>query len=445
LSVQQQFLDAEGRVLLPPPPDFRGLVPTPRNEIETVVLASMMLDELGFAVRRAGDLFPDWTILVPSKKGMREVNVEVEWKSRNFAGRDLAAWRRFPGSCQLILCWENDGDLTDGALPILDLKSAFYRLPPARRRHLCWEASLVDPPDALEPAIDWSGVASTACPLGALGVLPTFRGLTYTPTNELETIVLASRLLARGDFCIARAGTRYPDWTAAVYRKDGWDFEGVEVEYLAAEFETHRKAYAGDPSSCSRILAWDSEAPRGLPPVQSVRAWLREAGHAAHLCLGLEHPDPQTVEEVRDHFGRDLREPVRKAFLTIFDGLCEFGFRHRVHAGRGGSKSVAFQLVPKALRGAARTETLNLFSTGRGRYTRPTMWWSVSTLEATDFPKEHVVAFRKAMSRSGPGHEIGYGVHGDGRVFADAAIAVVRLGREVATWASRRGQSAPFR
>ena len=82
----------------PPPDNFRGLLRIPRYESEVVILASLMLGDLGICIQRAGDQYPDWNVWVPRKNGWVEVDVEVEARASGFASH-TGMWRRHPGSC----------------------------------------------------------------------------------------------------------------------------------------------------------------------------------------------------------------------------------------------------------------------------------------------------------------------------------------------------------
>ena len=84
----------------------------PRNEMETIVLFSMLCEELGYQVVRAQVEYPD---LIVEKDG-RKYNVEVEYVSSNYLqhGHPL-------NEGTICLCWRKDVEIP--GVEIIDLES----------------------------------------------------------------------------------------------------------------------------------------------------------------------------------------------------------------------------------------------------------------------------------------------------------------------------------
>lgn len=417
----------------PPPRDFRGLVYMPRTEAEVIVLASLMLRDLGMMVYRAGDRYPDWTIFLPDDtRALVELNCEVETRSSQFKSH-LGDYERCNDSCQLILCWEFDRDPTGGRVPILDLKSRFFALPKDRQREICWEGHLCGQQfGARSHAFRYSRIRA---PIARRSPASGFFGLMHDPTTEIETAIVLSSLLARTDFCVERAADDFPDWTILRRVGECWIREHVELECEVGKFASHQRQMRDNPNACQRIIGWRQNAVRNpayFPPVTLVSELLRLQPDSTVFCAG--HADllyRDDFAEIRNFLSAELSQDAGRAFLTIFDGLTGLGFVPQTDNGtlRDG---ISFQFVPPGMR-SVNTETVNLFVYNRGRYIRPTLWWSVSSMERIDRMNPAIAMFREEMWRIRPrkgNHDITYGVHCDGDQYQQIVAPVLRLGTE---------------
>lgn len=99
-----------------------GLTYGPANEGGVIFLFGMLARELGFAVTRIQQAFPDCEAFCEIEEGKwQRVTIEFEYSSRNFAehGHDLEG-------CDLIVCWVNDW--TECPLEVLELRNEVRRL-----------------------------------------------------------------------------------------------------------------------------------------------------------------------------------------------------------------------------------------------------------------------------------------------------------------------------
>ena len=87
----------------------------PENEIGVIVAFVQVAQEAGFEILSINNEFPDATI----KRGNAVYQVEFEYRSSSFKyhGHD-------PRECDLVICWECDGDC--GGLPVLQLSDPHW-------------------------------------------------------------------------------------------------------------------------------------------------------------------------------------------------------------------------------------------------------------------------------------------------------------------------------
>jgi len=404
--------------------------------MEAIILASLMLRDLGICILRAGDRYPDWSVFIPDGSGgMREVNCEVELRSSSFRSH-MKQWRNCPDSCQLILCWEYDKDPTNGEIPILDIRSCFFRLPKEQQLQLCWQAANESVRDAdLRPPFDFDLVPDLRAPIAKHDCPPDFRGLTYEPTTEIETIILMAMLLPRTDFCVANANDAFPDWTVLRDCGTTWRRERVELECDALKFYDHRHAMKANPASCQRIIAWDqssSRLPDYFPESMLVKSLLMSQPDQSGYCLRRrEKSSPTALREIKEFLTEHLPADAAESFKDIVEGLHNLGFLPNTGSRRDG---FSYQFASERHIGTVKTETLNLFCFNRGRYIRPTLWWSVSSLRKTSVSPAILDDYEQqigAITHQVGIHDITYGVHCERTEFHRIVDPVLRLASAV--------------
>ena len=415
-----------------PPPGFRGLLCTPQSEMEAIILASLMFRELGICILRAGDRFPDWSVFIPDGNGgKREVNCEVELRSSSFRSH-LKQWRNCRDSCQLILCWEHDRDPTNDEIPILDIRSHFFRLPKERQSQLCWEAANESVREAdLRPPFDFDLVPKLQAPIAKHDCPPDFHGLIYEPTTEIETIILMAMLLPRTDLCIANANDAFPDWTVLQDLGNTWRRQRVELECDALAFRSHRQAMQANRNGCQGIIAWDksvSNLPDYFPDTMLVKSLLMSQPDPLGYCQRRrEKSSPITLREINGFLVEHLPAAAAETFNDIADGLHELGYLPNTGPRRDG---FSYQFASERHIGPVKTETLNLFCFNRGRYIRPTLWWSVSSLRKTSVSPPILDHFEQQIGKITHKvgiHDITYGVHCESTEFHRIVEPVLQL------------------
>ena len=95
--------------------NFRGLINSPINEQEVVVLFGLVAKDLGFLIERIRTNFPDCIARRYNGKEYKKVKIEFEFKSSNFILHGHSKT-----GCDVIVCWEDD--LINFSLPIIELK-----------------------------------------------------------------------------------------------------------------------------------------------------------------------------------------------------------------------------------------------------------------------------------------------------------------------------------
>ncbi len=98
---------------------FRNLLFEPTNEQGVVLLFGMVSKELGFFIERIGTEFPDCTAKRYVGKGMQHVEIEFEFKSREY-NHPLKG-------CDIIVCWENNWG-KDCPLEVIELRTEIKKL-----------------------------------------------------------------------------------------------------------------------------------------------------------------------------------------------------------------------------------------------------------------------------------------------------------------------------
>jgi hypothetical protein len=150
---------------------------------------------------------------------------------------------------------------------------------------------------------------------------------------------------------------------------------------------------------------------------------------AEQFCLRMcQAKSPTGNDEIRRFFMDELPRPAGLAFQRIFDAVVALGYDPRPGEYRDG---VSFQLVPKALLGKTKTESLNLYCFNRGRYIRPTLWWSVSAMVGIPSLSTPIAEFRRQMAEVSPTNDITYGIHCEGECFERIVEPVIKLATAV--------------
>lgn len=98
---------------------FRNLIHEPTNEQGVVLLFGMISKELGFFVERIGVEFPDCTAKRNVGKGMQTVEIEFEFKSREYNHPQRG--------CDIIVCWEDNWG-KDCPLDVIELRTEIKKL-----------------------------------------------------------------------------------------------------------------------------------------------------------------------------------------------------------------------------------------------------------------------------------------------------------------------------
>src|SRR4030042_2491623 len=98
---------------------FRNLIHEPTNEQGVVLLFGMVSKELGFFIERIGTEFPDCTAKRYVGKGMQTVEIEFEFKSREYNHPQKG--------CDIIICWEDNWG-KDCPLEVIELRTKIERL-----------------------------------------------------------------------------------------------------------------------------------------------------------------------------------------------------------------------------------------------------------------------------------------------------------------------------
>lgn len=107
------------------PLNFRGLRHEPVNEQGVVFLFGMISKELGFIIEAIRTEFPDCEgkrCIDNKKKHWERVNIEFEYRSRNFYEHG-----HNPDECDVIVCWEHNWP--DCPLEVIELKTILPDLP----------------------------------------------------------------------------------------------------------------------------------------------------------------------------------------------------------------------------------------------------------------------------------------------------------------------------
>jgi hypothetical protein len=352
----------------------------------------------------------------------------VEFKSSSFRTH-LSIWHAHPESCQLILCWELDRDPTGGRVPILELKTVFRSLHPERQRQICWEAYVQYAMDPIRTSFESTDVLrhiDSRNDVAVGEIPPQFRRLAYEPSTEVETIILASLLLGRGNFCIQRAGEKFPDWMIRRRARAEWGPpEGVELEWNLTGFRSHRKAYAADPKCCSGVIGWDGNLP-GFDNLWQlrIREQLETQQDRHRFCLRRTSPPIPTFDELSGHLTAILSSDAADSILFLVRELSLLRYEP-VFSRNANRDGVSFQFSP-----GGGTETLNLFCFLRGRYIRPTLWWSTNSLEKSAFPAEPLERFRRSMGEISPTQHVTHGVHCGPTGFAKCTEHILSLARD---------------
>ncbi|MBM3537183.1 MAG: hypothetical protein FJX55_05045 [Alphaproteobacteria bacterium] len=103
------------------PLNYPGFLHEPVNEQGVVLLFGAVARELGFAIERASDAFPDCEAKRRRGDVWERVRIEFEFASRNFQ-----VHRHDPARCDLIVCWEDNWP--EARLEVIALKTELARL-----------------------------------------------------------------------------------------------------------------------------------------------------------------------------------------------------------------------------------------------------------------------------------------------------------------------------
>jgi len=104
--------------------DFKGLLIAPQTEQEAIILFSKLSEHLGMRIISVGTRFPDAYIQVKNRKGnWVGKSAEFELVTSNFEKHGhIKDLEKNPGKCDMVICWENNGDLPN-ELEVVELKS----------------------------------------------------------------------------------------------------------------------------------------------------------------------------------------------------------------------------------------------------------------------------------------------------------------------------------
>lgn len=102
--------------------NFRGIVYAPTNELGVVHLFGNVFEELDIKIEEFKNTYPDCTARRFIGKGWERINIEFEYKSKNFLLHN-----HDPNGCDLIVCWEHDWP--ECPIEVIELKTEIKNLP----------------------------------------------------------------------------------------------------------------------------------------------------------------------------------------------------------------------------------------------------------------------------------------------------------------------------
>jgi hypothetical protein len=105
-----------------------------------------------------------------------------------------------------------------------------------------------------------------------LGEEINFRGLLHGPTNELGVVYLFGMISSELGFKVELIQSTFPDCTAKIKVKGGWQNIKVEFEYKSSNFITH----GHDVSKCDMIICWENNWKDCPIPVISLKEKIKE-------------------------------------------------------------------------------------------------------------------------------------------------------------------------
>lgn len=129
--------------------NFRGMVYGPVNELGLVALFAKVCEEMGYIIEEVRAEYPDCVARRQVKRGWERVSIEFEYRSSNFVrhGHD-------PESCDLIVCWEHDWEMSP--VPVLSLKEYVAE---RKARGSRWDRNpIADPLDVRQTKLTAGGV-----------------------------------------------------------------------------------------------------------------------------------------------------------------------------------------------------------------------------------------------------------------------------------------------
>jgi len=124
-EIEKGFAEHQIRTIVGDLINFEGLIFGPVNEQGVIFLFSKIQKELGFVIESIQTGFPDARGRIKTNKGWREVWIEFEFRSSSYLvhGHPLEI-----GTCDYIVCWEDDWKKAPPHLQIIELKTELEKI-----------------------------------------------------------------------------------------------------------------------------------------------------------------------------------------------------------------------------------------------------------------------------------------------------------------------------